>query len=155
VEGEAAVLISRDMPLTAEIDALGSRKRKAVQPSEAMVQRAIIQRFQLSGILCVHVPNEGKRSMAGHMQAKRDGMMVGFPDLLLYAPGGRHGLLEIKKPGWKAPREPKTGTAPTSAWKAWAARLTVYEALTSRGHPVAVVTSVDEAVAAVKRWGFL
>jgi hypothetical protein len=149
------MLIQRDMPLTAEIDALGSRKRRAVQPSEAQVQRAIIQRFQLSGILCVHVPNEGKRSLNGHMQAKRDGMVVGFPDLLLYAPGGRHGLLEVKKPGWKAPREPAPGAKPSEAWRAWAARLTVYEALTGRGHPVAVVTSVDEAVAAVKRWGWM
>ena len=131
-------------------------KRRALPPlSEAMVQRAIIQRLQLSGIFSVHVPNSGKRSDWERMQGKRDGVIAGFPDLLLYAPGGRHGLLEIKKPGWKAPREPKTGTAPTSAWKAWAARLTVYEALTSRGHPVAVVTSVDEAVAAVKRWGWL
>lgn len=149
------MLIQRSMPLTAEIDALGNRKRKTMQPSEAQVQRAIIQRFQLSGILAVHVPMEGRRSDWERMQLKRDGAMIGFPDLLLYAPNGRHGLLEIKRPGWKAPREPRPGTKPTAAWNAWAARLTVYEALTSRGHPVAVVTSVDEAVAAVKGWGWL
>lgn len=150
------MLIHRDMPLADEIDALGPRrKRKTVQPSEAQVQRAIIQRLQLSGILSVHVPNEGKRSLNGHMQAKRDGMVVGFPDLLLYGPNGRHGLLEVKKPGWKEPRPPQAGSAPSEAWKKWAARLEVYHALTSRGHPVAVVTSVDEAVAAVKRWGWL
>ena len=150
------MLIRQDLTLEDEIDSLGPRrKRKAPGASEAMVQRAIIQRLQLSGILCVHVPNEGKRSMAGHMQAKRDGMMAGFPDLLLYAPNGRHGLLEIKRPGWKAPRAPAAGTKPSDAWKAWAARLRVYEALTGRGHPVAVVTSQDEAVAAVKRWGWV
>lgn len=131
------------------------RKRQVAPVSEAMIQRLIIQRLQLSGILSVHVPNSGKRSDWERMQGKRDGVVAGFPDLLLYGRNGRHGLLEIKRPGWKEPRAPKAGTAPTKAWRAWASRLEVYEALTSRGHPVAVVTSVDEAVAAVKRWGWL
>jgi hypothetical protein len=132
------------------------KKRKALPPlSEAMVQRSIIQRLQLYGIFSVHCPNGGKRSDWAHMEARRNGEVPGFPDLLLYAPGGRHGLLEIKRPGWKAPRAPAAGTKPSDAWKAWGARLELYEALTSRGHPVAVVTSVDEAVAAVKRWGWL
>lgn len=151
------MLIRTDITLEDEIDDLAPKRRKrAVRavPSEGMVQRAIIQRLQLWGILAVHVPNEGKRSLAGHMQAKRDGMMPGFPDLLLYGPGGRHGLLEVKRPGWKAPAAPRPGSAPTQAWKAWAGRLGTYEALTTRGHPVAVVTSVDEAVDAVKRWGW-
>lgn len=150
------MLIRREIPLPREIDALGPKPGKAtLQASEAQVQRAIIQRFQLSGILAVHVPNEGKRSLNGHMQAKRDGMMVGFPDLLLYAPNARHGLLEVKRPGWKAPRDPRPGSKPSAAWLAWTRRLEVYEALTKRGHPVAVVTSVEEAVAAVKRWGWI
>ena len=130
-------------------------KAPAPKVSEAMVQRAIKQRLMLNGIWCVHVPNEGNRSAAGHRQARRDGLVPGFPDLLLYKADARHGLLEVKRPGWKEPQPPKAGAAPTKAWQAWLSRLGVYEALTTRGHPVAVVTSVDEAVAAVKRWGWL
>lgn len=118
--------------------------------SEAQVQRAIIQRLQLSGIWAVHVPNGGARSEWSHMEAKRNGEVAGFPDLLLYKFGGKHGLLEVKKPGWKAPRPGASATR-----KAWEHRLRLYEELTDRGFDVAVVTSVDEAIAAIREWGWL
>lgn len=125
-------------------------KRALPQPSEAMVQRAIRQRFMLSGIWAVHVPNGGNRTQWAHMEAGRNGEIPGFPDLLLYKAGGRHGLMEVKKPGWKAPKP-----GPSKARAEWEQRLSIYETLMDRGFPVAVVTSVDEAVDAVKRWGWL
>ncbi len=124
-----------------------SRAERRLAPTEAMVQRSIIHGLQLFGVWAVHVANEGKRSDWGHMQAKRDGMVADFPDLLLYHREGRHGLLEVKRPGWKAPKSGAAG-------RAWERRVNLYDSLRSRGFPVEVVTSWDEAKAAIRAWGW-
>lgn len=151
------MLVKQDMPLALEIDALGrkGRARKLAAPSEAMVQRAIIQMCQFNGIMAVHCPNEAKRSMIGHMRAKMDGLRRGFPDLMLYAPGARHGLMEVKAPGWKAPLPPKAGAKPSAAYSEWADRLALYDRLRGFGFPVAVVQSVDDARLMLREWGWL
>ena len=157
------MLVKTDMPLADEIDALGPRrarqaKRRATKlpsPSEAMVQRAIIQALQFHGILAVHVPNEGNRSMLGHMRAKMDGLRRGFPDLLIYAPGGRHALLEVKAPNWKAPIAPPLGQKPSKAYAQWAERIRLYEQLRDLGFEVEVVQSVDDAKRYLRAWGWM
>lgn len=62
-----------------------------------------------------HVPNQGKRTMVGHMLHKAMGMLPGFPDLALvaYLPVERMttgmvaamGVIELKKPGVADPRK--------------------------------------------------
>jgi hypothetical protein len=82
------------------------RKRRARKPivsraSEAQVQRAIIDWLRWKNILAVHIPNEGKRSAHAGKRLKGEGMRPGFPDLVVYGAGGRHVLLEVKRPGWR------------------------------------------------------
>lgn len=62
-----------------------------------------------------HVPNQGKRTMVGHMIHKGMGMMPGFPDLALVAflpvphvttsVVAALGVIELKKPGVADPRK--------------------------------------------------
>ena len=62
-----------------------------------------------------HVPNQGKRTMVGHMLHKSMGLLPGFPDLTLiaYLPVERvttgvvaaMGVIELKKPGVADPRK--------------------------------------------------
>lgn len=126
-----------------------SSKRKAYSDPEGTLQRMIIQGFMLHGIYAVHYPMERKSSEWERMQQKRNGSAAGFPDLMLYKRPGLHGLMELKKPGWKAP---KSG----DALKAWQHRLEYHDRLRSFGIPVeSCVTSWDEALEAVRAWGWV
>lgn len=129
-------------------------KRRGPSPEQA-TQRAIIKALHLAGILAVHIPNEGKRSLNAAMQAKRDGMVKGFPDLALYGRNGRHALFEVKPPSWKAPRAPAIGAKPSDAYQEWSQRLRLYENLRGRGFEVEVVQSVDDALRFLRAWGWV
>lgn len=109
-------------------------------PLEAAVQRAIIDRLRLLGVLAIHVPNGGKRSMMAGRRLKSEGMRAGFPDLLCYK-DGRHALLEVKRPGY-------TPSAVS------AEQHEMHDLLRERGASVAIVTSQDEAVMALRAEGW-
>ena len=111
-------------------------KRKA-QP-EAAIQRAIIARLKLSGIVCHHSPNAGKRSVIGGKRIKADGMITGWPDLTVVGPEGLVGFLEVKAPGGKLSEAQKE----------------IARMLTDMGHTWAVVMSQDAAVEILKHWGW-
>jgi hypothetical protein len=99
-------------------------KRKA-QP-EAAIQRAIIARLRLSGIVCHHSPNAAKRSVIGGRRVKADG------------PEGLVGFLEVKAPGGKlSPAQREIG-----------------KMLRHMGHIWSVVYSQDEAVTWLQQWGW-
>lgn len=111
-------------------------KRKA-QP-EAAIQRAIIARLRMSGIVCHHSPNAAKRSVIGGKRVKQDGMITGWPDLTVVGPEGLVAFLEVKAPGGKlSPAQGEIGMM-----------------LIHMGHTWAEVRSQDEAVAALKTWGW-
>ena len=111
-------------------------KRKA-QP-EAAIQRAIIARLRMSGIVCHHSPNAAKRSVIGGRRIKADGMITGWPDLTVVGPEGLVAFLEVKAPGGKlSPAQSEIG-----------------DMLTRMGHTWAVVRSQDEAVATLQSWGW-
>lgn len=104
---------------------------------EATIQRAIIDRLRWHGILCVHIPNEGKRSAIAGRRLKADGMRPGWPDLACYQ-DARHALLEVKAPnGRLSPAQQEC-----------------HAVLARHGFVVAVVTSQDQAVAALREAGF-
>ena len=69
---------------------------------------------------------------------KRDGLMIGFPDLLVYASGGRIGHIEVKTA--KGKQEPSQ-----IACQAW---------LEGLGHRYAVCRSIDDVAAALEAWGW-
>ena len=111
-------------------------KRKA-QP-EAAIQRAIIARLRLSGIVCHHSPNAAKRSVISGRRIKADGMITGWPDLTVVGPEGLVAFLEVKAPGGKlSPAQAEIG-----------------DMLNRMGHTWAVVYSHSDAAAALQSWGW-
>ena len=111
-------------------------KRKA-QP-EAIIQRAIIARLRMSGIVCHHSPNAAKRSVIGGRRIKADGMITGWPDLTVVGQEGLVAFLEVKAPDGKpSPAQAEIG-----------------DMLARMGHLWAVVRSQDEAVAVLQQWGW-
>jgi hypothetical protein len=115
-----------------------NRPRKRRAAPEAAIQRAIIDRMRWCGVLCVAVPNEGKRSVVAGRVLKGTGMRPGFPDLICMQ-DGRVAFLEVKAP----------------AGVVSGAQAAMHAELERQGMRVAVVRSQDEAVASIKRWGFV
>jgi hypothetical protein len=108
--------------------------------TEAAIQIAIKARLTFHGCLVAHVPNAGKRSLGAGRRLKAEGMLPGFPDLLVYR-GGKHALLEVKRPGYSP-----SDVSP--------AQREMHATLQRLGFPVAIVTSQDEAVQALKDAGW-
>lgn len=104
---------------------------------EALIQRAIIDRLRLHGVLVMHVPNAGKRSRITGARLKADGLRPGWPDLAVYL-HGKHALLEVKAP--------KGRLSP--------AQQACHAELGRHAFTVAVVTSQEEAVEALRDRGF-
>lgn len=109
--------------------------------SEREIQREIVVGLRKLGMMVFHIPNEG--ALAGgfkHWAALRaDGCIGGIPDLGIIWRAGAFGMLEVKKPGG--------ALSETQQF--------IIERLQLRGVPVAVVTSLDEAVAALRGWQWL
>jgi hypothetical protein len=105
---------------------------------EAAIQRAIKTRLAFYGCLCVAVPNEGRRSALAGRAMKATGMLPGFPDLVVMQRPGRVAFLEVKAP------EGRVSPAQAEA----------HETLRRLGFNVTVVRSHDEAVEALRGWGF-
>lgn len=124
-----------------DMPARRKRTRKPPAPKEATVQRSIIDWCRWRDIYAVHVPNAGKRSRIAGKRLKGEGMRTGFPDLALYARDGRHALLEVKRPGY----------SPSDVSDA---QRDVHDNLRARGVVVAIVTSIDDAQAALRAAGW-
>ena len=113
-----------------------ARKPKA-QP-EAAIQRAIIARLRMSGIVCHHSPNAAKRSVIGGRRVKQDGMITGWPDLTVVGREGLVAFLEVKALGGKlSPAQGEIGMMLMRMGQVWAE-----------------VRSQDEAVAVLQQWGW-
>jgi hypothetical protein len=98
-----------------------------------------------------HVPNGGARTVLEAMAFKDAGTTAGVPDLVATGPEGRIGFLEIKdhvqvRERAVDPFERLLTLDP--------AQKTVVSGLRGRGFQVAVIDSVDDAVAALDRLGF-
>ena len=76
---------------------------KLAQP-ESLIQQAIVKYLRGKGYLVAHVPNGGKmpgtvrQKMQRGARLKREGLLAGFPDLLIYGSKGRVGHIEVKAP---------------------------------------------------------
>lgn len=112
---------------------------------ESGIQRAIRMRLAALGFACVHVPNgavlagDRLRRVKQMAALKRDGLLPGFPDLLVYGSRGRIGHIEVKAPGGRV-------TEAQQRCREW---------LEGLGHCYAVCRSDDDAVAALAAWGWL
>ena len=116
-------------------------------PNERAIQRSIIAALRKIGIRCIHIPNGGSLTGSEYQRQRQgiarrmDGVVTGFPDLLLIRPGkpAQYGLLEVKRPG---------GTASI-------AQSTCIATMRADGCCVEVVTSLDQALDALRKWGWL
>ena len=151
------MLVRQDMTIADEIDALGLasdlRRRQpvplgvlvqdavkgAAKAKEGLIQRAIIRRLALLGIVAVHVPNGGSRGRIEGARLKAEGVMAGFPDLILIGTAGRVGFLEVKGPTGRLSDAQRDRIA----------------MLHARGHLVAVVRCQDYAEQVVRQWGWV
>lgn len=105
---------------------------------EAAIQRAIKSRLMFHGIVCVAVPNEARRSAVLGRAMKAQGLLPGFPDLIVLGPNGAAAFLEVKAPDGRV--------SPAQA--------ECHAMLERMGHRVAVVRSHEEAAETLRGWGW-
>lgn len=134
-------LLMGDEPLEPAPRKQRARKPIVSRASEAQIQRAIIDWLRWKGITAVHIPNAGKRSARAGKRLKGEGMVPGFPDLVLYGAGGRHALLEVKRPGWK-PSDVSDN------------QLAMHAKLRAHGAVVEVVASIDDTRGVLRAAGW-
>lgn len=119
-----------------------ARKPRAPVPAEGQVQIAIIDRLRLRGVAAIHIPNGGSRNPIEARKLKAQGVRAGAPDLICIGREGRVAWLEVKRPGYR-PSDVK------------GSQHEMHDMLRARGHFVAIVTSQDEAEAAVREAGLI
>ena len=120
-------------------------------PKERTVQRQIVAGLRQIGLGVVAIPNGGEYRGSPEMRARmaiarrQEGVVSGFPDLMVLSKRGAPMtcFLEVKRPGVSLSGEHV------------ARQLECHAALTADGHNVAIVRSLDDAIAAVKSWGMI
>lgn len=111
---------------------------------ETILQRDIRKRLALRGLRSVAVPNgatlrgDGRERAIQMANLKRDGLCVGFPDLIVFGPG-RIGFIEVKCEGEKL----RDTQVEVSDW------------LTAWGQDVAVCRSQDDVDETLRKWNWI
>ncbi len=144
---------------SADLDALEKPKRRKhvhvgkakddTGVKERYIQRQIRRALRQIGVRSIHIPNGahlagGAESRMRQMSAlKADGVVPGFPDLLVWKPVAGWsplvGLLEVKRPGGVL--EPH--------------QIAVADDMGRDGWPVRAVCDVDGAIAVMREWGWI
>ncbi|NRA80164.1 MAG: VRR-NUC domain-containing protein [Pseudoalteromonas sp.] len=114
---------------------------RRAQP-ESHIQQAIVQYLRSNGYLVAHVPNGGKmpgnerqRKSRG-ARLKREGLLAGFPDLIIYGSDGRVGHIEVKADsGEQTPSQKE-----------------VQAMLEKLGQSYAICRSVDDVKETLEQW---
>lgn len=122
------------------------------QRPEDILQQSIVATLRAllpKGWLVAHVPNGGKRSKAEAARFKAMGVLAGFPDLMVIGPQHKVLFMELKAP----PKRLKSGAESRAKAATTDAQDAVLGTLESAGWPVAVVRTVDEALAFLKAHG--
>lgn len=116
-----------------------SAKKDVPRPTEDDIQEAIVEYCDLMHIVCVHIPNESKRSKAYGAKMKRMGLRKGFPDLFIpTARQGLHGMfIELKR---------DKASLPTKEQLDWISYLCKV------GYYAVLCFGVDEAIAEIKNY---
>lgn len=111
---------------------------------EAGIQRMIRAYLAARGIESIHIPNgavlAGDAKARGRQMGalKNAGLKIGFPDLLLFAPQGRIGFIEVKSEGGRVSPEQKA----------------CHEWLIVLGHKVSVCRSIEDVAETLEGWGW-
>lgn len=123
---------------------------RAPPRTERSVQREIVGALRQIGLRVVAIPNGGQyvgdteQRYRMAMAKRMDGEVSGFPDLLVLTAKGppRCAFLEVKRP--------KASLSGDHARR----QADCHAALAADGHHVAIVRSFDDALTAIKEWGF-
>ena len=94
---------------------------------------SLLLNLSLNGISLAGLSPKQKSQLI--MQAKREGLTVGIPDLLIYLPDGKVLNLEFKRPDGKGVQS--------------ADQVAVQQQLTNLGHNYYLVSNIDEVFAAI------
>lgn len=111
---------------------------------ETRLQREMRHYLALKGYRTVHVPNgatlggDAKRRAIQMANLKRDGLCVGFPDLIVFG-ADRIGFIEVKVEGEFASEN----------------QMEVEDWLTGWGHLYSVCRSLDDVDETLVNWGWL
>jgi hypothetical protein len=111
---------------------------------ETRLQRDMRHYLGLKGYKVAHVPNGATLSGDSKARAiqmanlKRDGLMVGFPDLIVFAREGRCGFIEVKIEGAKQ----GDNQVAVQTW------------MDDWGHKYAVCRSLPDIDETLARWGW-
>jgi len=111
--------------------------------AETKLQRDIRCYLALNGYRSVHVPNgatlggDARKRAIQMANLKRDGLCVGFPDLIVFGPN-RVGFIEVKLEGEYASEE-------QMAVEMW---------LSDLGHKYAVCRSLEDVAETLRKWGW-
>ena len=118
---------------------------------ESEIQKSIVKYLRLNRISHFSIANEqtvkilkmfkipDKISFAVYGKVKSMGLLPGAPDLAIIPGNGKTYYIEVKKPG-----EGLTHSQPE-----------VHEYFNQQGYNVAIVFSLDGAIAALKKWGIV
>lgn len=108
---------------------------RALTPTEDQLQASIVTalRVRYRDAIVAALPNGGFRTKAEAGILKRTGTLAGMPDLVVALPDGRTCWLEVK----------------TDAGRVSPAQAEMHYRLTSLGHSVFLVRSIEDATAAV------
>lgn len=112
---------------------------------ESEVQQDIVRFLRGAGLFPMAVPNGAKIAGTAKQRAmrvafmKKEGMVPGAPDLIVFGKQGQVGTIEVKAKGGTARRTQKD----------------CQERLESLGHRYALCRSVDDVKAALGEWGWL
>lgn len=111
---------------------------------ETQIQRSIRRYLTHRGYVAVHVPNgatlrgdEDQRKRQMH-NLKLDGLLPGFPDLIVYGKDGRIGHIEVKVEGGRQQPTQKECQG----------------MLEQLGHRYAICRSIDDAAETLSKWGW-
>lgn len=110
---------------------------------ETRLQRDIRHYLALRGYRSVHVPNgatlggDARKRAIQMANLKRDGLCVGFPDLIVFGPN-RIGFIEVKLEGEYASEQ----------------QMIVEIWLTDLGHKYAVCRSLADVAETLGKWGW-
>src|SRR5262245_31401044 len=110
-------------------------------PTEYQEHAALVQHIELygaAGVVWWHTPLGGTRNKIEAARLRRVGTKAGVPDLLLLYNGHHYGL-ELK----------------TASGRPSAAQMAFISALNAAGATASVAHGLDQAVAALRRWGLL
>jgi hypothetical protein len=117
----------------------GARHRRA--SPESQIQRAVCDHLRLRAkpdVLWLHVPNGGRRDVRTGAMLKREGVLAGASDLLLWHDGNSFAL-ELKSPGGRLSD----------------AQLEFLARFNDAGGHSACAEGTDRALACLEAWGLL